>query len=345
MSETLQQLEALQREAAAALEQATTTEDTETWFSDYLGRKGKLTTILRSVGQLPQDERPIVGQTANKIKNILENALHERQGAIALAEMEQALSTETVDVTLPGRPQTLGKLHPTTQAMREILEIFGNMGFQIYDAPEVETDDNNFTLLNFPPGHPAREMQDTFFTENEGVILRTHTSPGQIRAMREFAPEPIRVMLPGKCWRNEDVTARSEMMFYQVEGLVIGKNITMSDLKGVLLNFGNQMYGEGRDIRFRKAYFPFTEPSVEVDVSCILCGGEGCRVCKYTGWLEISGAGMVHPIVLKNGGYDPAVFSGFAFGMGIERQAMQKRNVDDIRYFYNNDARFLERIG
>jgi phenylalanyl-tRNA synthetase alpha chain len=259
--------------------------------------------------------------------------------------MERSLEAESVDVTLPGRPQSLGKLHPTTQAMREILDIFGNMGFQIYDAPEVETDDNNFTLLNFPPGHPAREMQDTFFTDKDGVILRTHTSPGQLRAMWEYAPEPIRVMLPGKCWRNEDVTARSEMMFYQVEGLVIGRNITMADLKGVLLEFGNQMYGEGRDIRFRKAYFPFTEPSVEVDVSCILCNGAGCRVCKYTGWLEISGAGMVHPIVLKNGGYDPAEFSGFAFGMGIERQAMQKRNVDDIRYFYNNDVRFLERVG
>ena len=345
MSNILEQLETLQQEAIAALEQTSSTEETEAWYADYLSRKGKMTAILRGLGQLSQEERPAVGKAANQIKVALEGALQARQEEISRAEMLSALSSESIDVTMPGRPQTLGKLHPTTQAMREILSIFGQMGFQIYDAPEVETDELNFTQLNFPPGHPAREMQDTFFTETEGVILRTHTSPGQIRAMREFAPEPIRVMLPGKCYRNEDVTTRSEMMFYQVEGLVVGRNITMSDLKGVLLNYGNQMYGEGRDIRFRKAYFPFTEPSVEVDVSCSLCNGAGCRVCKYTGWLEISGAGMVHPIVLKNGGYDPAEFSGFAFGMGIERQAMMKRQVDDIRYFYNNDARFLERVG
>jgi len=218
------------------------------------------------------------------------------------------------------------------------------MGFQVYDSREVETDDMNFGLLNFPPGHPAREMQDTFFTTNPDVILRTHTSPGQIRAMREYAPEPVRLIMPGKCYRNEDVTARSEMMFYQVEGLVVGRSITFSDLKGVLLNFANQMYGEGRKIRFRKSYFPFTEPSVEMDVDCILCGAEGCRMCKYSGWLEITGAGMVHPVVLRNGGYDPAEFSGFAFGMGIERQAILKRSIDDIRYFYDNDVRFLERV-
>lgn len=345
MSELLSQLESLEEEATAALGTAQSTSDTEAWHDEYLSRRGKLTALLRGLGQLPKEQRPIVGQRANVVKNQLEEALQARQEEIARVELEKTLYDESIDVTIPGRPQTLGRLHPTTVAMREILGIFGQMGFQIYDAPEVETDDNNFTLLNFPPGHPAREMQDTFFTETEGVILRTHTSPGQIRAMREFAPEPIRVMLPGKCWRNEDVTTRSEMMFYQVEGLVVGKNITMSDLKGVLLNYGNQMYGEGREIRFRKAYFPFTEPSVEVDVSCSLCDGKGCRVCKYTGWLEISGAGMVHPIVLKNGGYDPAVFSGFAFGMGIERQAMMKRQVDDIRYFYSNDARFLERVG
>ena len=345
MSDILQQLETVKQEATAALAAAASTTETEAWHAEYIGRKGKLTAILRGMGQLSREERPMVGKTANEVKVALEAALHARQDELANAEMLASLSAESIDVTLPGRPQTLGKLHPTTVAMREILAIFGQMGFQIYDAPEVELDDMNFTLLNFPPGHPAREMQDTFFTETEGVILRTHTSPGQIRAMREFAPEPIRIMLPGKCYRNEDVTARSEMMFYQVEGLVVGRNITMSDLKGVLLNYGNQMYGEGRDIRFRKAYFPFTEPSVEVDVSCSLCNGDGCRICKYTGWLEISGAGMVHPVVLKNGGYDPAEYSGFAFGMGIERQAMMKRQVDDIRYFYDNDARFLERVG
>jgi phenylalanyl-tRNA synthetase alpha chain len=219
------------------------------------------------------------------------------------------------------------------------------MGFQVYDAPEVETDENNFELLNMPEGHPARDMWDTFYTTTPGVLLRTHTSPGQIHAMREYCPQPIRVILPGKCFRYEDVTARSEMMFHQVEGLVVGENITMSDLKGTVVAFANQMFGEGRQLRFRKSYFPFTEPSVEVDVDCVLCGGKGCRVCKYTGWLEIMGAGMVNPVVLKNGGYDPAVYSGYAFGMGVERSAMLQLGVDDIRYFFSNDIRFLERVG
>ncbi|MCB9158491.1 MAG: phenylalanine--tRNA ligase subunit alpha [Caldilineaceae bacterium] len=344
MSSLLQELDALQATALEALQQTTTSEASEAWYRDYLGRNGQLTGVLRKLGGLPKDERPAVGQRANEVKQALESALENRQTALAHSEMEAALSAEGVDVTLPGRPVTLGKLHPTTVTMREITDILGGMGFQVFDSPEVETDAFNFELLNFPPGHPAREMQDSFFTNKSDVILRTHTSPGQIHAMRKYAPEPIRVILPGKCYRNEDVTARSEMMFYQVEGLAVGRNITFTDLKGVLLNFANQMYGEGRRIRFRKSYFPFTEPSVEVDVDCILCGGEGCRVCKYSGWLEILGAGMVHPIVLKNGGYDPAEFSGFAFGMGIERQTMLKRSVDDIRYFYENDARFLERV-
>jgi phenylalanyl-tRNA synthetase alpha chain len=344
MSDLVAQLEALQASAQAALAQATTTDETRAWHSEFLSRKGRLTTLLAGLGQLPREERPAVGKVANEIKVALEAALEERQTAIAQDEMTRTLSAEGVDVTLPGRRPVVGRYHPTTTALREITDIFAQMGFQIYDAPEIETDDYNFGLLNFPPGHPAREMQDTFFTANPDVILRTHTSPGQIHAMREYAPEPIRVVLPGKCYRNEDVTARSEMMFYQVEGLAIGHNITFSDLKGVLLNFANQMYGEGRKIRFRKAYFPFTEPSVEVDVDCVLCGAQGCRMCKYTGWLEILGAGMVHPVVLKNGGYDPAIFSGFAFGMGIERQAILKRGIDDIRYFYDNDVRFLERV-
>ena len=344
MSTLVEQLEQLHREATSALESATTLSASEAWYSDYLGRKGQMTAILRGLGQLPQDQRPVVGQTANHIKNELEAALKQRQAAIEQAEMEQALAAEGIDVTMPGRRPVIGGLHPTTTAMREIVDIFALMGFEVYDSPEIETDDLNFGLLNFPPDHPAREMQDTFFTTRKDVILRTHTSPGQIRCMREYAPEPIRVVLPGKVFRNEDVTARSEMMFYQVEGLAVGRNITFADLKGVLLNFANQMYGEGRSIRFRKSYFPFTEPSVEVDVDCILCGAKGCRLCKYTGWLEILGAGMVHPVVLRNGGYDPAVFSGFAFGMGIERQAMLKRSIDDIRYFYSNDVRFLERV-
>jgi len=321
-----------------------TTAESEAWYHEYLGRKGKMTAALRGLGQLAPEQRPQVGKRANEIKQALEQVLAERQEQIAADEMASALAAEGIDITMPGRRPAVGKLHPTNQAMRDIVQIFNQMGFQLFDSPEVETDDMNFGLLNFPLDHPAREMQDTFFTTTPDVILRTHTSPGQIHAMRKYAPEPIRVVLPGKCYRNEDVTARSEMMFYQVEGLAIGHNITFSDLKGTLLNFANQMYGEGRKIRFRKSYFPFTEPSVEVDVDCILCAGAGCRICKYTGWLEILGAGMVHPVVLRNGGYDPAIFSGFAFGMGIERQAMLKRGVDDIRLFYSNDVRFLDRV-
>jgi phenylalanyl-tRNA synthetase alpha chain len=344
MSDLIAQLEQLQQEAQAVLAAAQSTPETEAWYADYLGRKGKMTAMLRGLGQLSKEERPLVGKRANEIKEVLEAALAVRQEAISAEEMQRSLAAEGIDMTMPGRRPQVGKLHPTNQAMREMVDILKQMGFQVYDSPEVETDAYNFELLNFPPDHPAREMQDTFFTTTPDVILRTHTSPGQIHAMRQYAPEPIRVILPGKCYRNEDVTARSEMMFYQVEGLAVGRNITFSDLKGTLLNFANQMYGEGRKIRFRKSYFPFTEPSVEVDVDCILCGGKGCRICKHTGWLEILGAGMVHPIVLQNGGYDPAVFSGFAFGMGIERQAMLKRGVDDIRLFYSNDVRFLERV-
>lgn len=346
MSNTLiEQLDQLYQDATTALATANSMAASEAWYREYLSRQGKLTGLLKGLGQLAAEERPATGQKANQVKNELEALLKEHQDAIRQQEMEQALAAEGIDVTMPGRRPQIGKLHPTTSTMREIVDIFALMGFQVYDSPEVETDDLNFGLLNFPPDHPARDMQDTFFTTNPDVILRTHTSPGQIRAMRQFAPDAIRVVLPGKTFRNEDVTSRSEMMFHQVEVLAVGKNITFADLKGVMLNFCNQMYGEGRKIRFRKSYFPFTEPSVEVDVDCVLCGGKGCRQCKYTGWLEIMGAGMVHPVVLKNGGYDPAIYSGFAAGMGIERQAIQKRSIDDIRYFYANDARFLERVG
>jgi len=340
----LKQLEQLRQDASAALAQASTSEATRAWYAEYLGRKGELTAILRNVGSLPAEERPLVGKVANEVKDFLEGLLQERQAAIAQVELEAARRAESVDVTLPGRPQTLGKLHITTRTLREIYAIFTAMGFQIYDSPDVETDEYNFQLLNMPPGHPARDMWDTFYTTTPGLILRTHTSPGQIHAMREYATEPIRVILPGKVYRYEAVDASHESMFYQVEGLAVGKHITFCDLKGVLINFANQMYGEGRKSRFRKSYFPFTEPSVEMDIECVLCNGQGCPVCKYTGWLEILGAGMVHPVVLEYGGYDPAEFSGFAFGMGPERIALQKYSIDDIRYFYTNDMRLLERI-
>jgi phenylalanyl-tRNA synthetase alpha chain len=340
----LQQLELLQQEAETALAQATTSEAIREWHSEYLGRKGQLTGILRNLGGLSAEERPIVGKMANEVKVALEAALQERQTAIAQAELEAARRAERVDVTLPGRPQNLGKLHITTRTLREIYAIFTAMGFQIYDSPDVETDEYNFQLLNMPPGHPARDMWDTFYTTTPGLLLRTHTSPGQIHAMRQYAPEPIRVILPGLCFRYEAVDASHESMFYQVEGLAVGKKITFSDLKGVLTDFANQMYGKGRVTRFRKSYFPFTEPSVEMDIQCVLCNGKGCPVCKYSGWLEMLGAGMVHPRVLEFGGYDPTEFSGFAFGMGPDRMALQKYSIDDIRYFYANDMRLFERI-
>jgi phenylalanyl-tRNA synthetase alpha chain len=259
-------------------------------------------------------------------------------------ETLRQLAQERIDVTLPGRPVEPGFLHVSTRTLREIYAIFAEMGFQVVETPEVETDVNNFQLLNIPPYHPARDMWSTFHTTSEGVLLRTHTSPGQIRVMRQYYPEPIRVILPGKCYRYEQVTARHESMFYQVEGLAVGRNVTMGDLKGVLTHFARKLFGADRKVRFRCSYFPFTEPSAEVDMDCIICGGTGCRVCKHTGWVEILGSGMVHPQVLKNGGYDPSVYSGFAFGMGPERIAMLKYSIEDIRHFFANDLHFLQQF-
>jgi len=313
----------------------------QAWNQRYLGRRGALTSFFQDLRDLPREERPQVGQALNQVKQALTAAMETREAEVKVAFQVASMAAEAVDVTLPGRPASVGRLHPSTQTLRKVYAIFADMGFQVYRAPDVETDMVNFELLNIPPHHPARDMWDTFYTTREGVLLRTHTSPGQIRAMREYCPEPIRVILPGMCYRYEQVTARSEMMFYQVEGLAVGKNITMTDLKGVMAEYASRMFGAGRRMRFRASHFPFTEPSVEVDMDCILCGGEGCRVCKYTGWLEISGAGMVHPVVLRNGGYDPDVYSGFAFGMGVERPAMLLHGVTDIRYFFGNDLRFL----
>lgn len=258
--------------------------------------------------------------------------------------MERSLVEDRLDVTLPGINPDRGRIHPATQTIREIIRIWAEMGFQVYRSREVETDDYNFGLLNFPPHHPARDMQDSFYTTDPDVILRTHTSPGQIRVMRERAPEPIRVVLPGMCYRHEQITARTEIQFNQIEGLAVGYNITLADLKGTLSAFAKRIFGQTVRTRFRASYFPFTEPSAEMDVECFVCGGEGCTVCKRTGWLEILGSGMVHPTVLENGGYDPAVFSGFAFGMGPERVTMLKHGIEDIRYFWGNDLRFLEQF-
>ncbi len=340
----INELEALAKAAQAELEQVANSDELSTWHSKYIGRKGSLPQLLRRVGELPKEERPAFGQRGNQLKQALEAAYEEKAAAIKAAEMEKALAEGAIDVTLPGRPVRRGRLHPSTQTLRRIYQIWAEMGFQVYRSRDVETDEYNFQLLNFPPHHPAREMQDTFYTTNPDVLLRTHTSPGQIRVMREFYPEPIRVILPGMCYRHEQITARSEIQFYQVEGLAVGKGIRFSDLKGTLINFTNRLYGQGRPVRFRASHFPFTEPSAEMDVQCFLCNGKGCRICKHTGWLEILGCGMVHPNVLRNGGYDPTVYSGFAFGMGPERITMLRHGIEDIRYFWSNDLRFLEQF-
>ena len=340
----LEELHALENKALAELEGLSATDALESWRVAFLGRKGALTEILRGIGQLPPEERPALGQEANRLKLALEEAYEQKAEVLKRLETQRQLAQEGVDVTLPGRPVEPGFLHISTQTLREIYALFGAMGFQVFEAPDVETDINNFQLLNIPPYHPARDMWSTFHTTREGVLLRTHTSPGQIRAMQQYYPEPIRVILPGKCYRYEQVTARHESMFYQVEGLAVGRDITMADLKGVLTHFARQMFGPERKVRFRASYFPFTEPSAELDIDCVLCGGKGCRVCKNSGWLEILGAGMVHPQVLRNGGYDPAVYTGFAFGMGPERVAMLKYGIDDIRYFFANDLRFLQQF-
>jgi len=341
---TAQTLEQLAAEARSALETIADSKALESWYLGYLGRKGAITQLIRRVGELPREERPAFGQRANEVKGELEAAYAKQAGVLKAAEMEKALTEGAIDVTLPGRPVARGRLHPSTQILRRIYQIWADMGFQIYRSRDVETDEYNFQLLNFPPHHPARDMQDTFYTIDEDVLLRTHTSPGQIHAMREYCPEPIRVILPGMCYRHEQITARSEIQFHQVEGLAVGYNIRFTDLKGTLTDFAQRMFGAGRPTRFRASYFPFTEPSAEMDVECILCNGSGCRICKYTGWLEILGCGMVHPSVLQNGGYDPTVYSGYAFGMGPERITMLRHGIEDIRYFWGNDLRFLEQF-
>jgi len=340
----LEQLNELEREAQQALEGVSSEEALSAWRTTYLGRKGKVTEALKAIGTLPPGERPAYGRRANEVKRALEAAYEAEVEVLKQAARARSLVEDRVDVSLPGRSRRPGHLHPATQTLREIYGIFAEMGFQVYRARDVETDDYNFTFLNMPPHHPARDMWDTFYTTNPGVLLRTHTSPGQIHAMRQYHPEPIRVILPGMCYRYEQITARSEIMFNQVEGLAVGKNITMADLKGTIVDFARRMFGAGRRVRFRASHFPFTEPSAEVDMDCILCEGKGCRVCKYTGWLEIMGSGMVHPVVLEHGGYDPDEYSGFAFGLGPERIAMLKHRIEDIRYFWGNDVRFLEQF-
>ena len=344
----LEQINMLREKGQNELNALNSTDQLPEWYYRYLGRKGDLTSLLKQLGTLSSEERPAMGKVINEVKQELQESFELRQKTLRETNLSQQLEIDDLDVTLPGRPCTTGHLHLTTQTLRRIYKIFQEMGFQVYEAPEVESDEFNFQLLNIPEYHPARDMWDTFWVNDE-VVLRTHTSPGQIWAMREYYPEPIRVILPGKCYRFEQITPRSEHQFFQVEGLAIGKNIRLTDLIGVMSEFAHKMYGVERKVRFRGSYFPFTEPSIEIDMSCS-CGEEdgtessGCRLCIYTGWLEVAGAGMVHPAVLRNGGYDPEEWSGFAFGMGVERPALLKHNIDDIRYFYGNDLRFLQQF-
>ncbi len=333
----------------------------DAWRIVNVGRSSPLMQVFAEFGKLSKEQKPVIGAAANRVKVALESALEEKSTALKNAALAKSLEEEQLDVTLPGRPAPRGRLHPSTMQLRRMLDILAEMGFQVYTSREVETDEYNFQLLNFPPHHPARDMQDTFFveadpstgsgrSENNPILMRTHTSPGQIRAMREFSatnpkdPPPIRIALPGMCFRYEQITARSEIQFNQVEGLAVGKGITFADLKGTLTDFVRRMFGQDARVRFRASYFPFTEPSAEMDVECFVCGGKGCQVCKNSGWLEILGCGMVHPNVLQNGGYDPKVYSGFAWGMGPERQLMLRNKINDIRYFWGNDVRFLEQF-
>jgi len=340
----LKALDEIQAQALKALEAAEDEEQLLAWRQTFLSRSAELSQIVTSIPDLEPKERPQVGRKANEVKTRLESELARQRAALQAQALDKKLRQEALDVTLPGRPMVRGRLHPSTQNLRMILDIWREMGFQIYTSREVETEDHNFELLNMPAHHPARDMWDTFYTTTPGVLLRTHTSPGQIRIMRERSPDPIRVVLPGMCYRYEQITTRSEVQFNQIEGLAVGKHITMTDLKGTLNGFARHMFGNNVKTRFRASHFPFTEPSGELDIECFVCMGEGCSVCKHTGWLEILGCGMVHPTVLLNGGYDPEIFSGFAFGMGPERIKMLMHRLDDIRVFWANDMRFLEQF-
>jgi phenylalanyl-tRNA synthetase alpha chain len=343
-NELIQELENLQERAEADLASLSGAGELAMWKVKYLGKSSPVMQIFKRLPEASKEERAQIGQKANQVKTTLERQFDLKSEQTRQSALDEDLKKEQLDVTLPGRVPVHGRLHITTQTLREIYNIFAEMGFQIYRSPEVESDENNFELLNIPAHHPARDLWDTFFTKKEGVILRTHTSPGQMRAMREFAPDPIRVVLPGMCYRYEQTDASHEFQFNQVELLVVGKHITFANLKGTLQEFAQRMYGKGVRTRIRPSYFPFVEPGAEMDVECFVCGGKGCPVCKHRGWLEVLGCGMVHPIVLKNGGYDPEIYSGFAAGLGPERISMLRYRIDDIRNFWANDVRFLEQF-
>ena len=346
---TPKEIEELQAGALEELSRLADLKEVEAWRIRYLGKNAKLICALRGLGELPPEQRRTLGAIANQVKQSFENALAGRQKAVKEAELLRSQERDKLDITLPGRPIPLGRLHPTTQILRQICGIFTSMGFQVAEGPEVEWDYYNFEALNIPEGHPARDMWATFWMDYQDeagqrpMLLRTHTSPMQIRIMEQTQP-PLRVIVPGKVYRYEATDATHESMFYQVEGLAVDKGITMADLKGTLFEYARRLFGRERKARFRCDYFPFVEPGVEMAIDCLMCQGKGCRLCGNSGWLEILGAGMVHPDVLRRVGYDPDVYSGFAFGMGVERMVMLRYGIEDIRLFYSNDLRFLKQF-
>jgi phenylalanyl-tRNA synthetase alpha chain len=336
-----EELESLQKEILASLSQVSTEKELSEIRVRVLGRKGSLTQLLKRLGALPETERRKIGKRANQVKEDLEKRIEETLLQIQERERREALGREKIDVTLPGRRIPVGKRHPLTQTLDEIIDIFSRLGFEVVEGPEVELDYYNFEALNIPQGHPAREMQATFFISDD-VVLRTHTSPVQVRTMEKKRP-PVRVICPGAVYRCDSDPTHSPM-FHQVEGLLVDRGITFADLKGVLTVFVHQMFSKETRLRFRPSFFPFTEPSAEIDIECFICGGKGCGVCSHTGWLEILGSGMVDPAVYKFVNYDPEEVTGFAFGMGIERIAMLKFGINDIRLFFTNDLRFLKQF-
>jgi phenylalanyl-tRNA synthetase alpha chain len=339
-----EQLKQLQLEALEKIQTANDLKSLNDIRVSYLGKKGPITEALRGMGKLSAEERPLVGALANEVRESIATSIAAKQEGLEEAAVEEKLAAETIDVTLPGRPVRSGNHHPITAVIEEIEDLFLGMGYSVEEGPEVETDYYNFEALNLPKGHPARDMQDSFYITDE-TLLRTHTSPVQARTMQKYKGQgPVKIICPGKVYRRDNDDATHSHQFTQIEGLVIDENISMSDLKGTLEAFAKKMFGEDREIRLRPSFFPFTEPSVEIDVSCFACGGHGCNVCKGTGWIEILGAGMVHPNVLEMAGFDSKKYSGFAFGMGPERIAMLKYGIDDIRHYYTNDVRFLKQF-
>ena len=343
-SQLITELEELQQQVEQELAGLQNLSDLQAWRSQYLGRSAMVMQIFKRLPEAPKEERPRIGQFANQVKTKLEEMLAEKMETVQASALQENLKNEQLDVTMPGRKPPRGRLHIQTKVTREICYIFSQMGFQVFYSPEVESDEYNFELLNIPAHHPARDLWDTFYTTKDTVILRTHTSPGEIHAMKAFNPDPIRVTLPGMCFRYEQTDASHEIQFNQLELLVVGKDITFAHLKGTLEEFAKRMFGREVRTRFRPSYFPFTEPSAEMDVECFVCGGKGCPACGSKGWLEICGCGLTHPVVLQNGGYDPNVYTGFAAGLGIERISMLRYRIDDIRNFWRNDVRFLEQF-